>query len=78
MGERDFNRGQCIRALLKLGFYLSNKRSGKHDKYKAPMSCNPPFIMMPRHKDIHCQSAIITELFKIGGKKMVDDFISYL
>jgi len=78
MGERDFNRAQCIKALLRLGFYLSNKRSGKHDKFKAPISANPPFIMIPRHKDLHCQNAILNELLKIGGQKMVDDFLSHI
>lgn len=74
MGEWNFNRKQCIRALLRLGFFIDNKRSGKHDKYRAPMTCNPPFIMIPRHNDLHCQNAIIAELEKMGGEKLVNDF----
>ncbi len=79
MGEFTFNRRECIRALVKLGFYLDNKRSGKHDKYKAPFSnANPPFIMVPRHNEIHCQDAIIKELEKMGGKELVEKFKHYL
>lgn len=50
MGHQNFNRKQCVRALLKLGFHFANKSFGKHDKFTAPVSCNPPFIMIPRHK----------------------------
>ena len=78
MGEWNFNRKQCIRSLMKIGFTVANKRSGKHDKFKAPMECNPPFIMIPRHKDLHCQNAIIEELKKMGGEKMIDNFKSHL
>ncbi len=75
MGENSFSRKRCIHALLKLGFLLDNKRSGKHDKYRAPFfGANPPFIMIPRHKHIHCQDEIIKELEKMGGKDLVEKF----
>lgn len=79
MGGNTFSRRQCVRALLKMGFILANKRSGKHDKFKAPFTrADLPFIMVPRHKDLHCQDAIIKELEKMGGKKLVDEFRSHL
>ena len=79
MGENTFNRRQCVRALKKLGFFLDNKRSGKHDKYKAPpQNTNPSFIMIPRHNEIHCQDEIIKELEKMGGKELVEKFRRYL
>lgn len=79
MGENNFNRRQCVRALIKLGFILDNKRSGKHDKYKAPFAnVDPPFIMVPRHNEIHCQDEIIKELGKMGGSELVEKFKRYL
>lgn len=79
MAGNTFNRRQCIRALLKLGFIFDTKRSGKHDKYIAPFAnSNPPFIMIPRHKELHCQDAIIKELEKMGGMELVDRFRQYL
>ncbi len=79
MGENTFNRRQCVRALNKLNFVLDNKRSGKHDKYKAPFAnANPPFIMVPRHNDIHCQDDIVKELERMGGKELVEKFKQYL
>lgn len=79
MGGNIFNRRQCIRALTKLGFVLNNKRSGKHDKYYAPFpNANPPFIMIPRHNELHCQDEIIKELEKMGGVELVEKFRSCL
>lgn len=79
MGENTFNRRQCVRALNKLGFFLDNKRSGKHDKYRAPFAdVNPSFIMVPRHNDIHCQDDIVKELEKMGGVDLVEKFRQYL
>lgn len=79
MGENNFNSRQCARALEKLGFILATKRNGKHDKYRAPQpNANPPFIMIPRHKDIHCQDEIIKEIKKIGGEELVEKFRSNL
>lgn len=79
MGENNFNGRQCARALIRLGFILDTKRRGKHDKYKAPLAnANPPFIMIPRHKDIHCQEEIIKEIRKIGGEELVEKFRGYL
>ncbi len=79
--SRILNRRQCLRALKKLGFLLANNRSGKHDKLLPPHSLqhhNPPFIMLPRHRELHCQNAILDELKKMGGDKMVEDFLKYL
>lgn len=79
MGKNTFSRRQCVWSLTKLGFYLDKKRSGKHDKYRAPFTnVNPPFIMVPRHNDIHCQDEIIKELEKIGGNELVEKFRQYL
>ena len=79
MSENRFNHRECIRALKKLGFVLDTKRSGKHDKYRAPfVHANPPFIMIPRHNDLHCQDAIIKEIEKMGGKDLVEKFKNFL
>ncbi|MFA6534450.1 MAG: hypothetical protein WCT37_04775 [Patescibacteria group bacterium] len=79
MGESNFNGRQCTRALIHLGFTLDTKRHGKHDKYKAPFAnSNPPFIMIPRHADIHCQENILKELKKMGGDELVEQFKRYL
>lgn len=78
MGETNFNRRQCIRALIKLGFTLSNKRFGIHDKLVAPFPANPPFIMIPRHKELHCQQAILKELRKMGGDELIKKFLENL
>ena len=85
MGEANFNRRQCIRALAKLGFYLDNKRSGRHDKYRPPPEIQknvkppqPPFIMVPRHNDLHCQTEIMTELMNMGGENLLNEFKKYL
>jgi hypothetical protein len=82
MGENNFNRRQCARALIKLGFKLSNNRRGNHDKYETSKnfinhSANP-FVMIPRHNNLHCQNAIIKELKIIGGDELVDKFRKYL
>jgi len=75
MGGNTFNRRQCVRALTKLGFFLDNKRSGKHDKYRAPFTnANPPFIMVPRHNEIYCQDEIVKELGRMGGEGLVEKF----
>lgn len=78
MGEANFNRRQCVRALARLGFTLTNRRFGVHDKYKAPFMANPQFIMVPRHKDIHCQQAILRELKKMGGEDLEKRFLDNL
>lgn len=79
MGELNFNQHQCVKALKKLGFYLANKREGKHDKFRSPIpNCNPPFIMIPRHKELHCQKEIIAEIKKMGGDDLVTKFKSFL
>lgn len=74
-----FNRKQCIRSLCKIGFYKSGSGRGNHDKYISPLKdCNPPFIMVPRHSDIHCQDKIIRDLRMMGGDEMVTNFVSNL
>jgi len=81
MGRKDFNRKQCIKALIKIGFQKKNNRHGNHDKFIAPQSCLnnssdfPPFIVVPRSKQIHCQFAILQELKIMGGDDLVNDFL---
>jgi hypothetical protein len=81
MGEANFNRKQCIRALTKLGFFLGNKRRGKHDKYFPPpeiavrlSGIAPRFVMVPRHNTLHCQNEIIGELAVMGGEELTKKF----
>ena len=77
MGVNNFNRKQCVKALQKLGFVLLKNRKGNHDKFIPPENlkpCNPPFIMIPRHKNLHCQNAIIKELQAMGGEDLVKNF----
>ena len=81
MGEWDFNTRECVRALAKLGFYLGNKRNGKHDKYYPPDKIaeklegkQSRFIMIPRHSELHCQKLIISELKAMGGEDLVAAF----
>jgi len=79
MGEYNFNRRQCVRALWNIGFVLCNKRrrSG-HDKFCSPENIkiekgHRSFITVPRG-ELKCQNAIITELRKMGGDEMVKKF----
>lgn len=74
MGEANFNRRQCVRALSRLGFRLADRRCGEHDKFIAPFPATPPFIMIPRHKELHCQQAILKELRKMGGEDLIRKF----
>ncbi|HBB38209.1 MAG: hypothetical protein UV82_C0002G0115 [Candidatus Magasanikbacteria bacterium GW2011_GWD2_43_18] len=85
MGRQDFNRKQCIRALLKLGFVKDNKRRGSHDKFKAPehvlqqrQANQPPFIMVPRSRQLHCQLEILKELWAFGGDAFVEEFLGHI
>lgn len=86
MGEYNFNRRQCIKALKKLGFYYSlNQRKGKHDKYDPPANIKdkisypgPTFIMIPRHNELRCQHEIIDELRAMGGEDLVSKFKNFL
>lgn len=85
MGETNFNRRQCLRALSKLGFFLANKRSGGHDKYRPPTDIQAgilppqrPFIMVPRHNNLECQVEIVEELKKMGGVELVERFKKFL
>ncbi len=81
MGKNDFNRKQCIKVFKKLGFEEKSSRRGSHDKFLAPerflknkQSNQPPFIMIPRSRNIHCQRAIIRELHNLGGDGLIKDF----
>ncbi|MFH1252878.1 MAG: hypothetical protein V1664_00905 [Candidatus Uhrbacteria bacterium] len=81
MGELNFNTKQCLRALKRLGFYLGNKRLGRHDKFYPPKliadklsGTQPRFIIIPRHTDLHCQPEIISELRVMGGDELVQKF----
>lgn len=83
MGEYNFNKRQCIRALKSLGLYLKNDRRGDHDKYyfpnyyKIPIGYRP-FIMIPRHNELKVQHKIIKELRAAGGDELVEKFICLL
>jgi hypothetical protein len=81
MGEWNFNRLQCIRALMRLGFTRNNKRHGQHDKYDIPIMYRntlppnvPPFIMIPRHNELKLQKKIVKEIELIGGTELVEKF----
>lgn len=83
MGRYNFNTRECIHALTKLGFVLSKKRRGNHDKYLFPerfeISVNQrPFIMIPRHNELRLQDKIIKQLEIIGGQSLVDQFLQLL
>ncbi|MBU2542653.1 hypothetical protein KJ785_03780 [Patescibacteria group bacterium] len=85
MGRNDFSRKQCIRSLLKLGFAESNKRRGNHDKFTAPDNIiknkqpnQPPFIMVPRSRKLHCQLEILKEIWAFGGDGLVEEFLDNL
>lgn len=81
MGDWNFNRDQCVKVLLKLGFTLNNKRHGGHDKFAVPeryhskiQAGRRPFIMVPRHSELRLQHKIIRELELIGGVELVEEF----
>lgn len=81
MGEWNFSRNECVRALKKLGFMLNNKRTGPHDKFYIPEVYRknlpqnvPPFIMIPRHNHLKVQRLIVRELEMIGGDELVEKF----
>lgn len=83
MGDCNFNKRQCIKALKGLGFYLNNDRRGDHDKYHFPSACiiptgHRPFIMIPRHNELRLQHKIINELRAVGGDELVEKFTHLL
>lgn len=85
MGRNDFNRKQCLRALKKLGFERSVTRRGSHDKMNAPLYMaqqkqlnQPPFIMVPRSRKLHCQREILKEIHVLGGDELVEEFLKYI
>ena len=80
-----FKRNRCISALIKLGFTQKKTRRGSHDKYVPPKEYlknkrddQPPFIMVPRSRDLHCQDEIVKELRSLGGDELVRQFEEYL
>ncbi len=85
MGETNFNKRQCVRALRKLGFYENSRRGGIHDKWFPPQEIastlqpqQPHFIMVPRHNELHVQREILKELEAMGGRELVEKFKGYL
>ncbi len=82
MGKLEtFNRKKCISALLKLEFTRKKTRRGRHDKYASPakyleqrIKNQPPFIMVPRSRVLHCQNEIVKELRNLGGQDLVKKF----
>jgi predicted RNA binding protein YcfA (HicA-like mRNA interferase family) len=85
MGDFNFSKKQCIRALKKLGFYENGKRRGIHDKYCPPKGIlkklihdQPHFIMIPRHNELHVQMEIVKELRAMGGDELAEQFKGYL
>ena len=82
MGKNDFSKRRCVRALKKLGFKEKSSRRGSHDKFVVPerflknkQSSQPPFIMIPRNRNLHCQHAIVRELYNFGGDELVKSFL---
>ena len=82
MSNKVFNKRQCLKALRKIGFHKPvNQRRGNHDKYLVPDHLkrnNYKFIMIPRHNKLIIQNEIKKELKKIGGKKLLSEFIDNL
>lgn len=83
MGELNFNKRQCVKALKKLGFCLNNDRRRIHDKYAFPSDYmipagSRPFIMIPRHNELKLQHKIIKELKSVGGDELVNKFMGLL
>ena len=82
MGKLEtFKRNRCILAFIKLGFSKKNTRRGKYDKYVPPAKYlkkrknnQPPFIMIPRSRVLHCQDEIVKELRSLGGEELVKQF----
>lgn len=81
----SFKRNQCISALIKLGFIEKSARRGSHDKFVPPAKYlenrknnQPPFIMVPRSRVLHCQDEIVKELRSLGGDDLVLKFEEYL
>ncbi|MFH1145450.1 MAG: hypothetical protein V1707_00595 [bacterium] len=85
MGETNFNRRQCLRALRRLGFTITHARHGRHDKYYPSLEISrglsgqqSKFIMIPRHNELRCQSEILQELRQMGGDRLVANFTQSL
>jgi hypothetical protein len=85
MGDYNFNRKQCVRALKKIGFYENSKRRSGHEKYYPPKHlaealtiAQAHFIMIPRHNELHIQMEIIKELRAMGGDDLVEKFRKYI
>lgn len=85
MGETNFNKRQCIRALKKIGFYESTKRGSLHEKWYPPQDITdrlspqqPHFITIPRHNELRVQRELLKELKAMGGDELVEQFKKYL
>jgi hypothetical protein len=85
MGETNFNKRQCMRALRKIGFYESTKRGSLHEKWFPPQDIadklqpqQAHFIMIPRHNELRIQREILKELEAMGGKELVEKFKKHL
>lgn len=85
MGETNFNKRQCVRALRKLGFYENTKRGSLHEKWFPPQDIasrvqpqQALFIMVPRHNELRVQRELLKELEAMGGKELVEKFKGYL
>ena len=75
MGDWNFSKKQCVCVLKKLGFIEVTSRKGRHDKFLSPLKdSHPPFIMIPRHNELHCQREIVKELKKMGGGELLGKF----
>lgn len=85
MGETNFNKRQCVRALRKLGFNENSKRGGLHEKWLPPQDLasklqprQARFVMIPRHNELRVQREILKGLEAMGGRELVERFKSYL
>lgn len=81
----NFSQRQCIRSLQKIGFLEKSKRRGKHFKFVPPERIKqhiqpgqPPFLMVPRHRELRVQHQIIRELRAMGGDTLVEEFLQSL
>ncbi|MBU4481888.1 hypothetical protein KKC16_00320 [Patescibacteria group bacterium] len=84
MGNANFSKKECIRALLKIGFFKEphQARRSPHDKYLVSLEYKQEiqrsFIMIPHGRKLKCQRAILKELKKIGGGELVAKFLEKL
>ena len=65
-GKANFDRSECVRALLAIGFTKKKSKRAPHEKYIFPSHVvtqpgERPFIMVP-HGKLRCQDEILKEL----------------